>query len=160
MGALLVYDITSRPSFENAARWLQELQDHTENMAVMLIGNKSDLRHLRAIGTDEAKDFAQKHGLMFLETSALDSTNVELAFTTLLVTIYKTCTNNPKILEIDKQKQGEFNPSKPALPGKSLLDDIPSDQSTNKKPCNCGYKQILYTFTQPIQTCQQVFWPR
>uniref|UniRef100_A0A8D2LYT8 Uncharacterized protein n=1 Tax=Zonotrichia albicollis TaxID=44394 RepID=A0A8D2LYT8_ZONAL len=50
----------------------------------MLVGNKSDLRHLRAVPTDEARSFAEKHGLSFLETSALDSTNVETAFHNIL----------------------------------------------------------------------------
>uniref|UniRef100_A0A8C7XAT0 RAB11a, member RAS oncogene family n=1 Tax=Oryzias sinensis TaxID=183150 RepID=A0A8C7XAT0_9TELE len=50
----------------------------------MLVGNKSDLRHLRAVPTDEARAFAEKNGLSFLETSALDSTNVETAFQTIL----------------------------------------------------------------------------
>lgn len=50
----------------------------------MLVGNKSDLRHLRAVPTEEAKAFAELNGLSFIETSALDSTNVELAFHTIL----------------------------------------------------------------------------
>ena len=41
------------------------------------VGNKSDLRHLRAVPTDEARAFSEKHNLSFIETSALDSTNVE-----------------------------------------------------------------------------------
>lgn len=50
----------------------------------MLVGNKSDLRHLRAVPTDEAKTFAERNGLSFIETSALDSTNVETAFQNIL----------------------------------------------------------------------------
>lgn len=50
----------------------------------MLVGNKSDLRHLREVPTDEAKAFAEKQHLSFIETSALDSTNVELAFQNIL----------------------------------------------------------------------------
>jgi Ras-related protein Rab-11A len=50
----------------------------------MLVGNKSDLRHLRAVPTDEAKAFAERNGLSFIETSALDSTNVETAFQNIL----------------------------------------------------------------------------
>ena len=46
----------------------------------MLVGNKSDLRHLRAVKTEDAAAFAEKNGLAFLETSALDSSNVEMAF--------------------------------------------------------------------------------
>ena len=48
------------------------------------VGNKSDLRHLRAVPTDEAKSFAEKNNLSFIETSALDSTNVETAFHNIL----------------------------------------------------------------------------
>uniref|UniRef100_A0A8B9K8N8 Ras-related protein Rab-11B n=1 Tax=Astyanax mexicanus TaxID=7994 RepID=A0A8B9K8N8_ASTMX len=50
----------------------------------MLVGNKSDLRHLRAVPTDEARAFAEKNSLSFIETSALDSTNVEEAFKNIL----------------------------------------------------------------------------
>uniref|UniRef100_A0A672R386 Small monomeric GTPase n=1 Tax=Sinocyclocheilus grahami TaxID=75366 RepID=A0A672R386_SINGR len=50
----------------------------------MLVGNKSDLRHLRAVPTDEARAFAEKNNLSFIETSALDSTNVEEAFKNIL----------------------------------------------------------------------------
>ena len=51
---------------------------------VLQVGNKSDLRHLRAVPTDEAKAFAEKNNLSFIETSALDSTNVETAFHNIL----------------------------------------------------------------------------
>lgn len=50
----------------------------------MVVGNKSDLRHLRAVSTEEAKAEAIKNGISFIETSALDSTNVEAAFTNIL----------------------------------------------------------------------------
>ena len=50
----------------------------------MLVGNKSDLKHLRAVPTDEAKAFSEKQGLSFIETSALDATNVEMAFQNIL----------------------------------------------------------------------------
>uniref|UniRef100_A0A803ML89 Uncharacterized protein n=1 Tax=Chenopodium quinoa TaxID=63459 RepID=A0A803ML89_CHEQI len=69
-------------TFENAARWLRELREHTDqNVVVMLIGNKSDLRHLAVVTTDEGKAFVEQEGLVFMETSALEATNVELAFT-------------------------------------------------------------------------------
>uniref|UniRef100_A0A669QWJ1 Ras-related protein Rab-25 n=1 Tax=Phasianus colchicus TaxID=9054 RepID=A0A669QWJ1_PHACC len=61
VGALLVYDIAKYLTYENAERWLTELQDHADaNIVVMLVGNKSDLRHLRAVPTDEARSFAGK----------------------------------------------------------------------------------------------------
>lgn len=55
----------------------------------MLIGNKSDLRHLVAVTTDEGKAVAEQEGLFFMETSALEATNVELAFTEVLTQIHR-----------------------------------------------------------------------
>ncbi|XP_026471831.1 ras-related protein Rab-11A-like [Ctenocephalides felis] len=90
VGALLVYDIAKHPTYENVERWLRELRDHADqNIVIMLVGNKSDLRHLRAVPTDEAKVFAERNGLSFIETSALDSTNVETAFQNILTEIYR-----------------------------------------------------------------------
>lgn len=90
VGALIVYDIAKHLTFENVERWLKELKDHADNnIVIMLIGNKTDLRHLRAVSTDEAKAFAEKNSLTFIETSALDSTNVETAFCNILTEIYK-----------------------------------------------------------------------
>lgn len=85
VGALLVYDITKHSTYVNVTRWLKELRDHADsNIVIMLVGNKSDLRHLRAVSTDEAKAFATENNLSFIETSALDSSNVEQAFQTIL----------------------------------------------------------------------------
>eukprot|EP01087_Luapelamoeba_hula_P001595 TRINITY_DN112_c0_g1_i1.p1 TRINITY_DN112_c0_g1~~TRINITY_DN112_c0_g1_i1.p1 ORF type:complete len:216 (-),score=39.37 TRINITY_DN112_c0_g1_i1:67-714(-) len=89
VGALLVYDISKAVSYDNVERWLNELRDHADsNIVIMLVGNKSDLKHLRAVPTDQAAQFAEKHGLSFIETSALDSSNVELAFQRILTEIY------------------------------------------------------------------------
>ena len=81
VGALLVYDITKQSSFKSVNKWLNELYDHAEyEMAIGLIGNKSDLTQIRAVKTEEGMELAKKHNMMFLETSALDSTNIDLAF--------------------------------------------------------------------------------
>lgn len=77
-GALLVYDITRRESFNHLSRWLEEArQNGNPNMTIMLIGNKSDLEHRRAVSTQEGQLFAQENGLVFLETSAKSASNVE-----------------------------------------------------------------------------------
>ncbi|KAF2462358.1 small GTP-binding protein [Lineolata rhizophorae] len=90
VGALLVYDISKHQTFENVTRWLKELRDHADsNIVIMLVGNKSDLRHLRAVPTQDAKEFASENVLSFIETSALDATNVELAFQNILTDIYR-----------------------------------------------------------------------
>lgn len=80
-----MYDIAKHATYVNVTRWLKELRDHADsNIVIMLVGNKSDLRHLRAVPTEEAKAFAQENGLSFIETSALDASNVENAFQNIL----------------------------------------------------------------------------
>ena len=64
VGALLVYDISKHQTYENVTRWLKELRDHADaNIVIMQVGNKSDLRHLRAVPTEEAKAFASTSSL-------------------------------------------------------------------------------------------------
>ena len=54
-----MYDIAKHLTYENVERWLKELRDHADaNIVIMLVGNKSDLRHLRAVTTEEAKAFS------------------------------------------------------------------------------------------------------
>ncbi|KAG5391708.1 hypothetical protein IGI04_021671 [Brassica rapa subsp. trilocularis] len=90
LGALLVYDVTKPTTFENVSRWLKELRDHADsNIVIMLIGNKTDLKHLRAVATEDAQSYAEKEGLSFIETSALEALNVEKAFQTILSEIYR-----------------------------------------------------------------------
>ncbi|KAK3127303.1 hypothetical protein QOZ80_7AG0571160 [Eleusine coracana subsp. coracana] len=96
VGALLVYDVTKAMTFENVKRWLKELRDHADsNIVVMLIGNKIDLRHLRSVAVEDAASFAESEGLFFIETSALDATNVEKAFQTVLAEIYRIISKKP-----------------------------------------------------------------
>ncbi|XP_031255294.1 ras-related protein Rab11D [Pistacia vera] len=90
VGALLVYDVTQVSTFGNVGRWLKELREHTDpNIVVMLIGNKSDLRHLVAVSIEDGKAFAEKESVYFMETSALEATNVENAFIEVINQIYK-----------------------------------------------------------------------
>ena len=89
VGALLVYDITKGVTFENVERWLKELRDHADaNIVISLVGNKADLRHLRAVQSEDAAAFCEREGLSFIETSALEATNVEAAFQKILTEIY------------------------------------------------------------------------
>jgi len=89
VGALLVYDVTRHVTFENVERWLKELRGHTDmNIVIMLVGNKADLRHLRAVPTEDARAFAEREGTFLMETSALEALNVEKAFTEVLTQIY------------------------------------------------------------------------
>uniref|UniRef100_A0A7S2FRP2 Uncharacterized protein n=1 Tax=Florenciella parvula TaxID=236787 RepID=A0A7S2FRP2_9STRA len=89
-GALLVYDITRRDTFNHLTRWLEEAkQNSNPNMVIMLIGNKSDLHMRRAVSFKEGEQFAEEHGLIFLETSAKTAANVEQAFIKTAEKIYE-----------------------------------------------------------------------
>ncbi|KAG0465015.1 hypothetical protein HPP92_019179 [Vanilla planifolia] len=107
MGAMLVYDLTKRQSFDHVARWLEEVRNHADkNIVVMLIGNKSDLSTLRAITTEDAREFAQRENLFFMETSALESTNVEPAFLTILMEIYRIARKKSLVANDEQESNG------------------------------------------------------
>ncbi|XP_074340424.1 ras-related protein RABA4d-like [Apium graveolens] len=90
VGAMLVYDMTKRQTFDHITGWLEELRGHADkNIMIMLIGNKCDLASLRAVPTEDAQEFAERENLFFMETSALEATNVETAFQTVLKEIYR-----------------------------------------------------------------------
>lgn len=107
VGAMLVYDITKRQSFDHVARWLEELRGHADkNIVIMLVGNKSDLGTLRAVPTEDAKEFAQRESLFFMETSALEATNVETAFLTVLTEIYRVISKKALIANEEPESGG------------------------------------------------------
>ncbi|KAK3003021.1 hypothetical protein RJ639_020187 [Escallonia herrerae] len=107
VGAMLVYDMTKRQSFDHIARWLEELRGHADkNIVIMLVGNKSDLGTLRAVPTEDAKEFSQRENLYFMETSALEATNVEAAFLNVLREIYRTVSKKALIANEEAESGG------------------------------------------------------
>mmetsp|Transcript_5014 Transcript_5014/g.10126 ORF Transcript_5014/g.10126 Transcript_5014/m.10126 type:complete len:211 (-) Transcript_5014:892-1524(-) len=89
-GALLVYDITRKETFEHLLSWLEDARAHSNsNMTIILVGNKSDLDHRREVPRESGEQFAKEHGLLFLETSAKNNTNVEEAFLDTAKAIYE-----------------------------------------------------------------------
>ncbi|KAK4440524.1 Ras-related protein RABA5b [Sesamum alatum] len=103
VGALIVYDISRKSTFESIKRWLDELNIHCDTtVARMLVGNKCDLENIREVSVDEGKGLAEEEGLFFIETSALDSTNVNKAFEIVIREIYDKVSR--KILNSDSYK--------------------------------------------------------
>ncbi|KAI8815174.1 P-loop containing nucleoside triphosphate hydrolase protein [Cladochytrium replicatum] len=115
-GAMVVYDVSSRESFNNMRRWVRdfkakvsgqqakrpespqtsnggtasdsELRDR-KGPLIMIVGNKTDLgEYSREVSTADGRAYATAHGFIFMETSAQDDTNVELAFNILLTEAY------------------------------------------------------------------------
>ncbi|GCF01562.1 GTP-binding protein of the rab [Zygosaccharomyces mellis] len=83
-GIIIVYDVTDQESFNGVKMWLQEIDRYaTSTVLKLLVGNKCDLKDKRMVEYDVAKEFADANKMPFIETSALDSTNVEEAFLTM-----------------------------------------------------------------------------
>lgn len=130
VGALLVYDVTRHATFENVDRWLKELRNHTDsNIVVMLVGNKADLRHLVAVSTEDGKSYAEKESLYFMETSALEATNVENAFAEVLTQIYHIVSK--------KTVEGAEN-GNASVPAKGEKIDLKNDVSALKRVGCCS----------------------
>ena len=95
VGALLVYDVTRKLTFDNCINWYKELKINTENECVIcLVGNKCDLidgfPNRREVSIEEARNFAKKNKTLFFETSARSNNNVTECFEELLQQIYNT----------------------------------------------------------------------
>ncbi|KAK6331717.1 hypothetical protein TWF718_002262 [Orbilia javanica] len=100
VGAFLVYDITNRDTYDGIKKWLDELKRRGEpDVTIMLVGNKSDLKDDRAVPTEEAEALAAERGWLFMETSALDSSNVDTAFLDILTGAYQIASSK---MERDK----------------------------------------------------------
>lgn len=110
---------------------MKELRDHTDpNMVVMLIGNKSDLRHLVAVSTNDGKTFAEKESLYFMETSALEATNVEKAFSEVLTQIYRVVSK--------KAVEAGDKGSSSGIPSRGETINVKDDASVWKKIGCCS----------------------
>ncbi|XP_030406794.1 ras-related protein Rab-5A isoform X1 [Gopherus evgoodei] len=79
--AIVVYDITNEESFARAKNWVKELQRQASpNIVIALAGNKADLANKRAVDFQEAQSYADDNSLLFMETSAKTSMNVNEIF--------------------------------------------------------------------------------
>ena len=89
-GCLLIYDITRKKTFENIDKWISQFKEGAdENLYIILIGNKCDLADARQVSKEEAEEKAKFYNMAFIETSALNGTNVEEAFETLINEVYQ-----------------------------------------------------------------------
>jgi len=119
-GALLVYDITRRDTFNHLTTWLEDARQHSNsNMVIMLIGNKSDLEARRDVKREEGEAFAREHGLIFMETSAKTAANVEEAFINTAREIYDKIQEG--VFDINNEANGikigpQHSPANPNMP--------------------------------------------
>jgi len=131
LGALVVYDITNRQSLESIPKWLEEIDRYcTQDIVVILVGNKLDLNDQRCITVEEGKALAAKENMFFIETSAKDATNIEKAFILL----------SKEIIQASSPPNGEEGKNKKVSPGKDVVPLEPSTPDEGKDrpapPCS------------------------
>src|SRR3989338_10498987 len=81
VGALVVFDVTKRESFEHMQMWIDDANAHSHTpITMMLVGNKIDLENQRVVSKEEAEEFARKKGIFYIDASAKTAENVDSAF--------------------------------------------------------------------------------
>ncbi|KHN80582.1 Ras-related protein Rab-14 [Toxocara canis] len=134
-GALMVYDITRRSTYNHLSSWLTDARNLTNpNTVIFLIGNKSDLDGQRDVTYEEAKAFADENGLTFLECSAKTGDNVEDAFLDTARKIYQNIQDGRLVcyclsLDLNQADTG-------VQPKQNLPRTAPSGAQDGKQ-CNC-----------------------
>lgn len=134
-GVILVYDITNQKSFESLnERWMAQLNDHAsaDELAKLLVGNKSDLEASREVSKEKAQQFCQQYGMELLETSAKSGTNVLQAFEKLIGIVHD------RALAASKSKGGiqgigGSGGNQPTL----KLDEDQEPQAGDANACGC-----------------------
>ena len=113
IGACVVFDVTSRESFEKCQQWVKELNEKAAaDLRILIVGNKIDLDG-HQVSKDEATDYARGLGLQYYEVSAKQDKGIEELFRDLAKKLPKESTNkkqnslrNKKIEQVDQPQQG------------------------------------------------------
>jgi small GTP-binding protein len=87
-GGVLVFDLTNRNSFNSLDYWLKQIRRNAGDIPIILAGNKIDLSQHRKVQSEDAEAFAQRHDLLYIETSAKTGVNVSNLFKHLLGAVF------------------------------------------------------------------------
>lgn len=92
-GIILVYDITDARSYTKLDTWMDLIKDQVERSmiqpAIILVGNKTDIREHRIVSVTQAEDFATRHNISYIEASAKEDTHVDALFSELISQMLK-----------------------------------------------------------------------
>ena len=111
-GIILIYDVTSKKTYENVKNWIQQIREEvSDKVSIILVGNKIDDEENRKVSTEEGQKMADECGLSFFETSAKSGQNMDNTFNTLIkktVEIYSKYENNgnAKLITKNQKKKG------------------------------------------------------
>lgn len=137
-GALIVFDLTSKATFINAEKWLNEIKKTADpKINLILIGNKSDLSDKREIKVEEGEEKAKEFGIGYMETSALNADNVDNAFNYI---IEETSKRMKK--ELDEEEEEEDIQIENKAVNINLNNNKIDVNNKEKKNC-CGNVPIL-----------------
>ena len=126
-GALVVYDISKRTTFENVNKWIDELKlKGSEDIIIMLVGNKSDLEDKREVQIEEVENKSKLYKIAFCETSAMNGKNIEQVFDSLTDEIMKS---------VEKAKATELKNIKNSKP--IILDEKEDEEEKPKEKKSC-----------------------
>ena len=104
-GILVVFDVTSRQSFEHVEEWIQLIKEKTNKVAIVIMGNKIDFG-TREVSKEEAEEFANKNGYPYFESSAKLDKNIKEAFSKVVNDAYKKYgTKEGGTLDINNNKK-------------------------------------------------------
>jgi small GTP-binding protein len=110
-GAVIVFDITDRKSFEDLEQWIESIKENIDidTLPIVLLGNKVDLECNRQVSTEEAEHLAKAEKFKYFETSSKNNTGIDEAFQYLAEEMYKVVHTNSsskgKITINDKKKK-------------------------------------------------------
>ena len=93
-GIILIFDITNKESFEKISFWIQDLSNKIDldNICLILIGNKTDLKDQRKVSVEEAQKYAAQYNIEYYEVSALKNVGI----IEMMEFFIKKCYNNMK----------------------------------------------------------------
>ena len=121
-GALIVYDITRKCTFDNIDKWISDLKlNGDKNICIVILGNKSDLDDKREVSKGDGIKKSEMYKTAFLETSALNGDNIGKAFDEIIEQIIQ---NNKSFFEDSNKKEMDK--------GVNLND---SNKDNDKKKC-------------------------
>ena len=84
-GALVVFDVTKRETFENVPQWIEEFKGLAlEGHKMIIVGNKKDLSGEREVTREEGQLMSDRYGVPYFETSAKDGSCIDLVFKKIL----------------------------------------------------------------------------
>ncbi len=104
-GIIFVYDITNKKSFKGVKNWIKESEEIKNGVQRIILGNKCDMIHQRAVTNKEVEKYCKEIKIDFIEASAKDNINLDEAFSKIIELIFKGKSNEEIIKEFNPKMQ-------------------------------------------------------